>query len=865
MANLKLDFPIKHIEGNLIFTKDDQVWAYYKIDGFNYDFLDEDDKSVPFQQQMSFLTNIGLDFQYLTIPNPTDIGAILDETMTEMKRKKYDLLDNGLEFIQGVKEALESQKALNESSEYHDYIGIQLNKDKNKYVSGNIGINAINAAKSFFNGFNSPLYQAMGLYPNDILDSEIQAYRNQSDSIVSTLSSAFSCRITKLKTAEAVYISEKMFSTRNNNSDVPLRHGFNSGRMVEGADKSGVTYKAVRPNKKAFVDLQSTNIEEINSKELLLSRVTEQNEIEELYCQHLVIADMGDIHYHPGYEWLYFLKLRMPFPVTVSIRCDHRPNELLRKQLGNAKLELQDQRNEAFKGGQGVDMSVEVSEQGTVQMENYFKQTGYPGYACSFVLKVTAEQQDQLKSRVSLLINEMSKFGLKVLSPYGHQLPLFLEMIPGSKKLFDDYRMEVSPGILAGMMFGATTNIGDNRGFYIGHTSRLSKPVFIQPDLAAKAFDGLGNVVDSISVLVAGMTGKGKSFFMNLFAYLAVLTGSKGLIIDPKGDRTDWITGLPFIPPEMISVWTLGKDPRDAGSLDPFRTSTSMEEAKDLTMDLLSSLAQIGLDDDEYSMLSEAVEAAQGHVDPCIGVVVNYLQNLYDNKPDRMSEKRHEALETLLNTIATLKRNQLSALLFGEVGQQYRVLQQDKPLQVLMIQNLNLPSEKTQIKRPIHMISEAIMISITAWTKQYMFNSNRNEHKFILQDEASAIERSAVGSELMDFIVRMGRYYNTTLIKGSQNATDHGQDVANMGMKFSFALRKTEECKQMLDYLNLPTTQENIETLKRLDRGEALFQDIYGRTSVIRINPVFEELLNAFDSSTSSEEERERERERVRS
>ncbi len=116
----------------------------------------------------------------------------------------------------------------------------------------------------------------------------------------------------------------------------------------------------------------------------------------------------------------------------------------------------------------------------------------------------------------------------------------------------------------------------------------------------------------------------------------------------------------------------------------------------------------------------------------------------------------------------------------------------------------------------------------------------------------------------MNFIVRMGRYYNTTLMKGSQNASDHGQDVANIGMKFSFGLRKTSECEEMLDYLNLPRTQENIDTLKRLDRGEALFQDIYGRSAVIRINPVFEELLNAFDSSTSTEDERERERARVR-
>lgn len=41
-----------------------------------------------------------------------------------------------------------------------------------------------------------------------------------------------------------------------------------------------------------------------------------------------------------------------------------------------------------------------------------------------------------------------------------------------------------------------------------------------------------------------------------------------------------------------------------------------------------------------------------------------------------------------------------------------------------------------------------------------------------------------------------------------------------------------------------------------------MFQDIYGRTATIKIDPVFSDLLTAFDSSTSSEEEKERERQR---
>lgn len=864
MIELKLEFPIKHIEGNLVFTTDGKVWAYYKIDGFNYDFLDNDEKMIPFYQQLAFLSNVGLDLHFLSIPLPTDISGILDATIEEMERKNYLLKENGIAFMKQVKSALEGQKELTESSEYHDYIGIQLDKRKNKYVSGNMGISAINSFKTFLEGFKSPVYQAMGLNPNDILESEIDAFRNQATSIEMTVANAFSSRVSKVKLNELIFIIEKMFSTRNNNSDVKMRQNIQLGEKVEGVGENGQIYKAFRHNKRDFIHLQNTNIEEISPKELVLSRITDDNEVEEFYVQHLVISDMGDVMYHPSSEWLYRLKMQMPFPVTISIRADHQPNEMVKKRLSNVKLEIQDQRNEALKGGQSIDLSVASSEQGAVQMENYFTQTGLPGFACSFVLKVTGENEEQLRSRVEILRNELAKFGIKVISPYGEQVTLFMEMLVGSKKYHEDYRIEVAPGILAGMMFGATTNIGDNRGFYIGHTSRLSKPVFIQPDLAAKAFEGLGNVVDSISVLVSGMTGRGKSFFMNLFIYLSALTGSSGLVIDPKGDRKDWDKGLPFIPKEMISVWTLGADAKDAGSLDPFRTSTSIEEAKDLTMDILSYLARINIDDIAYSILSEVVEEVSTHDDPCIGAVLSVLQRRYDNDRDSMSSDRYKALESLLNTLMTLKRNQLSVLLFGEVGQNYKVLRHDKPIQVLMIQNLRLPSGEETSKRAIHMISEAIMISITAWTKQYMFNGDRTVHKFILQDESSAIERSAIGSELMDFIVRMGRYYNTTLLKGSQNASDHGNDVANIGMKFSFALRKTSEAEEMLDYLNLPCTANNVEKLKRLDRGECLFQDIYGRSAVIRINPVFVELLDAFDSSTSTSEEREREKERVR-
>ncbi|PRX40916.1 AAA domain-containing protein [Planifilum fimeticola] len=852
-----LEFPVKHLDGNLVFGRDGTVWAYYGIEGFGYDFREDEEKMWPFQNQLSFLRNNEHDLHFLVVPNPTDVTEVCEETIRRIAKDHYALRDYGIEFLRQQKQAVSQQRSRIESNEYRAYLGIQLDPKRNQYREGNMGTNLISSLREMIEGFKTPVYRAAGLEPYDIPTTDIAAYREQADSLLDTVRGGFSCAARKLTAVETVYLIEKVFSVANN--DVKMRESFSAGIEVKGEDEKGQVHRAIRPNDEAFFDLQNANVDEVGPKTLLLSKIID-NEVQKTYVQYLVCHDMDAVNYHPGFEWLYHIQSVLPFPVSISVRAHHQTNARMLKRLSDVRLEFQDQREEAQKGGTNVDLSVSESESGAIQMESYFRSSGKPGYSCSFVFRVNAPDEATLKSRVDRLRNELMKFGIRIVSPYGEQINLLMETIPGSKPYNQDYRIEVEPGVLAGMMFGATTNIGDGQGFYIGYTRNLKRPVFIRPDLAAKAFDSVKNVIDSISIMVAGATGKGKSFLMNLLVYLSVLTGSMALVIDPKGDRKKWVNGLPFIPKEHVSVWTLGSSEADAGCLDPFRTSVNLEEAKDIAMDILAYLAGVDIEDHQYTILSEAIEAASEEKDPCIGAVINYVRDLYDNKPENMSETRHEEVERLKSTLETLGRNQLARLLFGEPGQDYRVLRVEKPLQVIMVQNLNLPDEKVKQYRISHKISEAILISLAAFTKQYMFNQDRHRHKIILQDEAESIDRSPVGSELLNFVVRKGRYYNTTLLKGTQNASDYKEEVANMGMKFSFGLRKTSEAEKMLDYFNLPRTENNVETLKNLRRGEALFQDIYGRSAVIRIDPVFRDLLDAFDSSTATKEEREREK-----
>ncbi|MBA2176892.1 ATP-binding protein [Halobacillus locisalis] len=860
MGKKTLEFPIKHVDGNLVFGKDGTVTAYFHVSGFNYDFLDHFDKFIPFNQQTAFLFNNISDLHFISEPFPTNVEEIIDSTLEDMEHRKYVLKGNGKSYMEMVRKSLLERKKMSESTESNDFIGVQLDHDKRKIKDSNVGKNLISNAKEFIKGLNSQINRAAGLHANDILESEIVMWHEQAETMRNNLQTAFSCPVRPITTAETVYLVEKEFSVIPSNADVFMRRDFQSGKQVEGMDEEGRSERAIRPKEKAFLDLQMTNIEEVSPTTLKFSKLVD-DDIEEIYTKYLVVSNMNSENYFPSFEWLYNMKSTLSFPVSASVRAYHQDNAHITKRLSNKRLEYQDQRDELRKGGGGQDLNLDMSEAGTIQAESYFAKTGQPAYSLSIVFKITAKEKKELNKRAEKLRNELTKYGVKVENPFGEQLSLMQERILGGHQVNNDYKIDSDIGIIAGMMFGATTNIGDNRGFYIGSTDKNRKPVFIQPDLAAKAFDGLGNIEDSISQLFAGKTGKGKSFAMNLITYLSVLSGSQALIIDPKGDRKGW-SQLPQIPSKFISKWTLGESDMDAGCLDPFRTTTDAEEGKTIALDICSYLAGVGIQDTEYAVLGEMIQQVGNTADPCIGQVIEKLNVKFNNRPEDMTNRRYEAIEKLHNTFSTLKNNNLSNLLFGEVGQDYRSLNVEVPLQILMVQNLDLPNQSTKVIRPSHQISEAILISITSFTKQYMLNSDRSIHKVILQDEASSIDNSPIGRELMDFIVRKGRYYNTTLIKGSQNATDHGNDVANMGMKFSFGLSTNEEATRMLEYLNLPTTQGNVQKLKELPRGKCLFQDIYGRTAIITIDPVFKELFDAFDSSTSSEEEKERERSR---
>lgn len=865
-----LKFPIKHIDENIVFSYEGEVMAYFEVLGFGYDFLDNDDKFSPFSRQLSYLESQGHDVHYLIVPQTTNVDDVIEEHQERMKYKSeqydYELLDAGTQYMDAVKSYLQNKRKSKEKREYKMYFGIQLNKDKNVYKKGNKGTNAIQSMIEFFKGFNSEVNRAIGLEAFDILESELEAYKRQAQKISDDVRRAFTSTdqvadpVRKISTSDLIYLIESLYSATISNKEVMTREDFESGQDITvKIDDDEV--KAVRPTPRSFFEPQETYIEEVAPDTLKLTKKVD-GERQHIYTRFHVITRFNDTNDFPGSEWLYHIQRNLDFPCVVSIRSHHKDNERVLKELSDKRLEYNDQNDEAKKAGVSVDMSVQRNEKGVMLLEDYFQRSGYPSYVSSFVIRVNAESIETLDNRTGDLEDLLRRYGIKVLSPFGEQPFLYMETLPGSKAMNDDYKCETDPRMLAGMMFGATTSIGDNMGFAIGETEQ-KKDVFIYPELASKSLEGVETAFNSISALVAGATGFGKSVLMNLITMLSVLSGAYALVIDPKGDRKGWKKGLPYIPKKYIRIWELGTDSRDKGSLDPFRTSPDIAQGRKVAENIFAYLIDAKIGEIKYSFIAEAMRHAQEQPEPCVGIAIDYLKEMHKNPPKDINNQRFNDLDELVRVLDTFLQEEFISLLIGHPGEDYTTLEIDKPLQVLMIENLELPNAEKSPKEYTteEKISTGIMISITSFAQQFMFNNDRTRHKVILQDEASVIDKNDHGRKLMDFIVRQGRYYTTTLLKGSQNASDHSNDLANLGMKFCFALKTTEEAEKMLEYYSLPVTTSNVEKLKNLPKGYCLFQDVFGRTDVMRVNVMFKQVLEAFDTSTSDTEEKEFEKE----
>ncbi|MBF2386006.1 ATP-binding protein, partial [Listeria seeligeri] len=149
-----------------------------------------------------------------------------------------------------------------------------------------------------------------------------------------------------------------------------------------------------------------------------------------------------------------------------------------------------------------------------------------------------------------------------------------------------------------------------------------------------------------------------------------------------------------------------------------------------------------------------------------------------------------------------------------------------------------------------------MMIVISSFALKFI-QTDRATFKIVDLYEAWTFLQVAQGKTLANKLVRAGRAMNAAVYFVTQNTDDLLDEKMknNIGMKFAFRSTDINEIEKTFQFYGIEKTDENVDRIKNLDNGECLFQDIWGRTGVVKFDAVFDDLFRAFDTRPPLENE----------
>lgn len=824
---MNIEFPIKYFEDNLVFTQDGSCWAYYQLAGYNYDFLADDEKDYIFTRIKAFFWQINLDTHLLVVPN---FQSIKEKHDRFKNRLSGPLQEAAAKHMDDAADQLEKMLG-EEGTDYHFYVGIKLQKPENLQKQP-LWKDIREAWREFLGSMN----EASGLDSPEITEDEINRYRKAEHRIYSKIHS-------RLK-AEPVNEEAIQWLIRRNFyrgiGRAPILKKWSPAYSVDYKEYDGGEMTVRRPLYHDVLRLTEGLIDDSPKRSLILKQIHEGEERE----GHVAFLTISNVPYEmefPGEEWIYTIQ-HLDFPVEVSIRTEPMDNRKALSAVRNKQKELKDQDRHAQETGNDTGLNVLEGRQEAHELEAHLQKTRMPLVKTSIILAVSATDEDELKRRCDTIKDLYQDMMFQVEQPYGDQWLAFNEFLPGSKRYIKDYIHFMEPATVAGGMFGATKQLGDGEGFFIGTTGILDQPVYITPNRAAQGIRG--TKTNALSAAFLGSLGGGKSFSSNLITYLSVLAGGKALVIDPKGERGNWDQDL-YDLQGQVNIVSLSTKKEDRGRLDPFSIHDDLKEAETLALDVLTFLTGVRLDDSErFPKLTRAVRKVAEGDRPCLTKVMNELISSEDEGARRLGEH-----------IRSFSELSFAQLLFGD-GENHAAISLDTALNVLQIQNLELPAPSTSPEKYnlSEMLSVAMMLPISSFALKFI-HSDRSIFKVVLLDEAWAVLNTSQGSHLASRLVRAGRAMNAGIYFVTQNANDLLDEKMknNIGMKFAFRSTDPNEIENVLSLLNLKNTEYNASTLRELQNGQCLFQDISGRVGVVSINALFQDLFDAFDTRPPAE------------
>ena len=805
-------FPIKYIDNNLVWNKDNEVFAYYELIPYNYSFLSAEQKFIVHDsfRQLIAQSREGK-IHALQIATESSIRSMQEQSKKlvtgKLKEVAYQKIDEQTE-------ALVSMIGDNQV-DYRFFLGFKLMVTEEQLNLKNIKKSAWLTFKEFFHEVNHTLMNDFVSMPND----EINRYMKMEKLLENKISRRFKVR--RLEINDFGYLMEHLYGRdgiayEDYEYQLPKKK-LNKETLIK-------YYDLIRPTRCVIEESQRYLRLEHENKESYVSYFT-------------VNAIVGELDF-PSSEIFYFQQQQFTFPVDTSMNVEIVENRKALTTVRNKKKELKDLDNHAYQAGSETSSNVVDALDSVDELETDLDQSKESMYKLSYVIRVSAPDLDELKRRCDEVKDFYDDLNVKLVRPAGDMLGLHSEFLPASKRYINDYVQYVKSDFLAGLGFGATQQLGETTGIYMGYSVDTGRNVYLQPSLASQGVKG--TVTNALASAFVGSLGGGKSFCNNLLVYYAVLFGGQAVILDPKAERGNWKETLPEIAHE-INIVNLTSDKDNAGLLDPFVIMKNVKDAESLAIDILTFLTGISSRDGEkFPVLRKAVRSVTQSDSRGLLHVIDELRR--EDTPISRNIADH---------IDSFTDYDFAHLLFSD-GTVENAISLDNQLNIIQVADLVLPDKDTTFEEytTIELLSVSMLIVISTFALDFI-HSDRSIFKIVDLDEAWAFLNVAQGETLSNKLVRAGRAMQAGVYFVTQSSGDVSKESLknNIGLKFAFRSTDINEIKQTLEFFGIDKDDENNQKrLRDLENGQCLLQDLYGRVGVVQIHPVFEELLHAFDT-----------------
>ena len=805
-------FPIKYIDNNLVWNKDNEVFAYYELIPYNYSFLSAEQKFIVHDsfRQLIAQSREGK-IHALQIATESSIRSMQEQSKKLVTGK---LKEVACQKIDEQTEALVSMIGDNQV-DYRFFLGFKLMVTEEQLNLKNIKKSAWLTFKEFLHEVNHTLMNDFVSMPND----EINRYMKMEKLLENKISRRFKVR--RLEIHDFGYLMEHLYGRdgiayEDYEYQLPKKK-LNKETLIK-------YYDLIRPTRCVIEESQRYLRLEHEDRESYVSYFT-------------VNAIVGELDF-PSSEIFYFQQQQFTFPVDTSMNVEIVENRKVLTTVRNKKKELKDLDNHAYQAGSETSSNVVDALDSVDELETDLDQTKESMYKLSYVIRVSAPDLDELKRRCDEVKDFYDDLNVKLVRPAGDMLGLHSEFLPASKRYINDYVQYVKSDFLAGLGFGATQQLGETTGIYMGYSVDTGRNVYLQPSLASQGVKG--TVTNALASAFVGSLGGGKSFCNNLLVYYAVLFGGQALLLDPKSERGNWKETLPEIAHE-INIVNLTSDKDNAGLLDPFVIMKNVKDAESLAIDILTFLTGISSRDGEkFPVLRKAVRSVTQSDSRGLLHVIDELRR--EDTPISRNIAEH---------IDSFTDYDFAHLLFSD-GTVENAISLDNQLNIIQVADLVLPDKDTTFEEytTIELLSVSMLIVISTFALDFI-HSDRSIFKIVDLDEAWAFLNVAQGETLSNKLVRAGRAMQAGVYFVTQSSGDVAKESLknNIGLKFAFRSTDINEIKQTLEFFGIDKDDENNQKrLRDLENGQCLLQDLYGRVGVVQIHPVFEELLHAFDT-----------------